>query len=251
MGHEIQPRGQIVGKHSRSVQQKAQNDEALVLEKAIFNNVFKKDIRRVYIYKRAERLAKALQLIAPAFDSSQALRSRVDELAVSLVDTALKSTSSVRERLPMELLALSSMLTIARTNTLLSRMNADLIDREVQQLLQEVASYEEPRLAFDDVPTLSALASKAPPAVTSRNEQSKMVAKPKVKSPVSAKGHIKDRRETVLSVIREKGSVGIKDISLLVRDVSEKTIQRELADLVEEGIVAKSGERRWSTYSIK
>jgi hypothetical protein len=40
--------------------------------------------------------------------------------------------------------------------------------------------------------------------------------------------------ETILSDIKEK----------------EKTIQRELLALVEEGIVKKEGERRWSTYSL-
>jgi DeoR/GlpR family transcriptional regulator of sugar metabolism len=66
----------------------------------------------------------------------------------------------------------------------------------------------------------------------------------------SDKGHIKDRRDAVLSVIQNKGSVSIKDISTLIRGVSEKTIQRELGALIESGVVVKRGERRWSTYSL-
>ena len=38
-----------------------------VLDKVIFSNVFDKDIRRIYIYRKSERLAKALHLITPAF----------------------------------------------------------------------------------------------------------------------------------------------------------------------------------------
>jgi DNA-binding transcriptional ArsR family regulator len=53
-----------------------------------------------------------------------------------------------------------------------------------------------------------------------------------------------------MSVIQSKGKVSIKDISTLIRGVSEKTIQRELAALIEAGIVEKQGERRWSTYSL-
>jgi DNA-binding transcriptional ArsR family regulator len=67
---------------------------------------------------------------------------------------------------------------------------------------------------------------------------------------VSDKGHVKDRRESILSVIKNKNQASIKDISTLIRGVSEKTIQRELSSLVEEGIVLKKGERRWSTYSL-
>ena len=78
-------------------------------------------------------------------------------------------------------------------------------------------------------------------------------------TPEISKGHIKDttkdeaqkdRRETILSVLRSKGQANIKDISLLIRSVSEKTIQRELTALIEEGVVRKEGERRWSTYSL-
>ena len=36
----------------------------------------------------------------------------------------------------------------------------------------------------------------------------------------------------------------------MVRDVSEKTIQRELQALVEAGKVTRTGERRWTTYSL-
>jgi hypothetical protein len=36
----------------------------------------------------------------------------------------------------------------------------------------------------------------------------------------------------------------------MIKDCSEKTIQRELIVLVSEKVVKKEGERRWSVYSI-
>ena len=53
-----------------------------------------------------------------------------------------------------------------------------------------------------------------------------------------------------MSVIKNKENVSIKDISTLIRDVSEKTIQRELISLIDAGVVLRHGERRWSTYSL-
>jgi hypothetical protein len=58
------------------------------------------------------------------------------------------------------------------------------------------------------------------------------------------------RRESILGIVRSKGAVTIKDVSLTMREVSEKTIQRELLALVDEGILKKEGERRWSRYSL-
>lgn len=237
-----------------------------VLEKSIFNNIFEKDIRRVFIYKKAERLAKALHLIAPAFAESVSLRNRIDAIAIGLVDAAVLPPSTARTALSRELLALSSVLSIARTGGLLSAMNAELIAREAHILLQEIAAYEEPRLFLDEAPTLSGIAKSAlKKEVTERSVSAMQVARVAPATtriaPVPAKrhikdstqvdkGHIKDRRDAVLSVIQNKGSVSIKDISTLIRGVSEKTIQRELAALIESGVVVKRGERRWSTYSL-
>jgi len=156
------------------------------------------------------------------------------------------------------LLALSSILSIARTSGILSSMNADLIAREAHMLLHEVAAYEEPRLSFEDSPSLSMLAKGAGVQDTfrPRAEHAPAARRPS-ESPIATKGHIKDtdspvkdRRETIVSVIRNKGTASIKDISTLVRGVSEKTIQRELIALIGLGMVGKQGERRWSTYTL-
>ncbi|MDB4992076.1 MAG: hypothetical protein JWL75_321 [Parcubacteria group bacterium] len=252
------PKGNDVRSHS----------DNFVLEKSIFSNIFEKDIRRVYIYKKAERLAKAIHLVSPAFRTAVALRDRMDAVAVGLIDAAILPPSAARDSMSRELLALSSVLSIGRVGGLLSAMNADLIAREAQQLLQEIATYEEPRLFLDDVPSLAALAKevgaertlgifpRAPEPV--RELRTPGMQKPRTAN--SAKGQplgqvkdIKDktadRRDAILSILSSKGPSYIKDISMLIRDVSEKTIQRELQALIDTGQVLKTGERRWTTYS--
>ncbi len=255
--------------HSTEVRQiqtkgKDANSEDFVLEKSIFTNIFEKDIRRVFIYKKAERLAKAIHLITPAFSESVSLRNRIDEIAIGLVDAAILPSGTARMALSRELLALSSVLSIARTGGLLSSMNAEVIAHEAHVLLQEVAAYEEPRLFLDETPTLSGIAKKALARDSSNDRSGGMARKlvaPKPAVPKATKGHvkdieavtdsninIKDRREAILSVIRNKQKASIKDISTLIRGVSEKTIQRELLALIALGRIEKQGERRWSTY---
>lgn len=238
-----------------------QSDD-FVLEKNIFLNIFEKDIRRVYIYKKAERLAKAIHLITPAFVDSVSLRNRIDRVAVGLVDAACLPPGAARLALSRELLALSSVLSIARTGGLLSSMNADLIAHEAHLLLQEVAAYEEPRLFLDDAPTLADIARRAPHREREVPRPSPQ-ARPRIAGAAKQqanKGHeavdVKDvpqnsRKDAVLDVLKkhEEGA-SIKDISTIVRAVSEKTIQRELQALIEAGLVRKEGERRWSTYYI-
>lgn len=59
-----------------------------------------------------------------------------------------------------------------------------------------------------------------------------------------------DRRTNVLNVIRDKGEATIKDIVEVISDCSEKTIQRELITLINDNVIVREGERRWSKYKL-
>ena len=61
----------------------------------------------------------------------------------------------------------------------------------------------------------------------------------------------------ILNFITEKRLQGstdgvmIKDIIGKIKDISEKTLQRELSALVAKGVLKKIGDKRWSRYVIK
>lgn len=59
-----------------------------------------------------------------------------------------------------------------------------------------------------------------------------------------------DRRVRIATILGAKGEATIKDISEIITDVSEKTIQRELNAMIDENVVKRQGERRWSKYSL-
>ncbi len=58
------------------------------------------------------------------------------------------------------------------------------------------------------------------------------------------------RRGVVLDLFAKNGAaLTVKDVAKAIAPVSEKTAQRELAALVDEGVLKRTGERRWSIYS--
>ncbi len=225
-----------------------------VLDKSIFSNIFEKDIQRVYLYKKSERLAKALYLILPAFKEAPALRDKVHRISIELIDASILTPLASREALSRALLALSSVLSIARSANLLSAMNADLIAREAHLLLREAAIYEEPKLTLEDAPTLAVLSKNAPSTARDAVRTSQPKQAPKnIEGQGRAGAPKKDtgnRQEAIISFLRTKGPAYIKDISNVIREVSEKTIQRELQTLVLEGKVLRTGERRWTSYTL-
>lgn len=58
------------------------------------------------------------------------------------------------------------------------------------------------------------------------------------------------RRAEIITFLKGKSWTSIKDISDAISECSTKTIQRELADLVQQGILKKKGDRRWSRYAL-
>ncbi|NDB61525.1 hypothetical protein EB001_24255, partial [bacterium] len=58
------------------------------------------------------------------------------------------------------------------------------------------------------------------------------------------------RKDSILAILRTNSNLTIKDFAKVIKDCSEKTIQRELIALVKSGVVKRVGERRWSTYSL-
>lgn len=60
-----------------------------------------------------------------------------------------------------------------------------------------------------------------------------------------------ERKKTIVQIIKgSSGNASIKDISSHVKGCSEKTLQRDIIALMQKGILKKTGERRWSRYSL-
>lgn len=64
----------------------------------------------------------------------------------------------------------------------------------------------------------------------------------------------KERREAILKIIRVKKEATITDIKIAssgaLKTCGEKTLQRELISMVNDGVLKKSGEKRWSRYFL-
>ena len=77
----------------------------------------------------------------------------------------------------------------------------------------------------------------------------------KALTPASTEGRVTDvktrsRRAQIIDFLRDNTDATIKDIMGIIKDCSEKTIQRELMSMIKDNIVVREGERRWSKYKL-
>jgi hypothetical protein len=59
-----------------------------------------------------------------------------------------------------------------------------------------------------------------------------------------------DRQKEILNALRTRKLSTMADIKLMVTRYSDKTIQRDIASLVEMGLVKREGNKRWAVYSV-
>ena len=59
-----------------------------------------------------------------------------------------------------------------------------------------------------------------------------------------------ERKKLILQQLREQGKQSLPEIAKIFPTASQKTIQRDLRELISQGIIEKEGERRWARYRV-
>jgi predicted transcriptional regulator len=153
---------------------------------------------------------------------------------------------------------LISLLEISLVAGLISEMNKNVIVFELNSLIQNLTSSDkiiDPKsLVFP-----SHLFEVQAPEIVQKSD-TKLIKVSPVETKVSDRLSVKkqapkqkdnaSRQDIIISLLKKKDELGIKDFVSSISGCSEKTIQRELASLVSKGLIKKEGEKRWSRYSL-
>ncbi|HLP43664.1 MAG TPA: hypothetical protein VK145_00080 [Candidatus Nanoarchaeia archaeon] len=229
------------------------------------NQVFEpkeKDNKDQYFSERAKKLTTAVYLVTNLIPQTDPLRVYIRRCSIRLLSFSGKSPIgySIAEA-STEVVSLSKkiveMLEIAFFSGYVSEMNFSVLKSEFDSFISEISEYERFQSPINPG-SLKVDALSRPSPQKTHTVSHKMdipVAKQSAPKRAPYSKHVTEakknsRRESILSIIKRRGTVNIKDVSSVVINCSEKTIQRELLALVDEGVLKKSGDRRWSVYSL-
>ncbi len=70
------------------------------------------------------------------------------------------------------------------------------------------------------------------------------------KKSVIPKTSTEDRKQRILEILKTKQKVSVGELSVLFSEFSEKTIQRDLVEMADKGILRKEGDKRWRIYIL-
>ena len=194
--------------------------------------------------KKSEKLASAIYLVTSFFDDNEPLKWRLRTLSTDLVSERIRDKSTITK----EVLTLFS---IAKTSGLISETNYDILVRELSKFEYDAERSLNLMLSTDTVPIDRTLME--PHKVEYLKDKSirdKVLEKPILKEFGAVSVKKSSRQSIIVALLKRKKEIMIKDISPLISGCSEKTIQRELSAMVQTGILKKTGEKRWSRYSL-
>ena len=209
-------------------------------------------------YRRAERLAGALYLITNNVSSEEPIRTHIRSLATTLLGLILdikdemRSPASQKMRTTMstirELISSVRILTISGS---LSLQNADIVVEALDELgmflysSQKSLLSESVRITREDLSDVNDKYTVKDMLKDKSRTYSTSAVIPTKRAHIE---HI--RGDSILEILKSGGTLGIRDIVANLPEYSEKMIQRELSFLVLNARVNKTGDKRWSRYSI-
>ena len=253
-------------------------------DKAI-QSFYDKNNHMSFISKKTEKIVTAVYMVTDFMPVSEPLKIELRTLSVNLLSrirsVARKATEpdyGMIEDCKNISEDISSLLGLAITIGLLSEMNGNILQNELSKNSKElIGLYNVRRVSVSTHPGYANIILnqnmfhvgpvEIPKIVTQENkghedkgqQNSYIVPVKKAENIEVKKENISKtntlgikiaRRNDVLNIVKAKGQVSIKDIVLMLKDISEKTVQRELLSLVKEGVLKKEGEKRWSVYKL-
>ncbi len=209
-----------------------------------------------------EAISKAIYLVTDLFESTEPLRMSLRKAAIECMENAEDKKSFFK---------LNSLIRLSKDMKLISEMNADLLTKVIHEQITNLDQKE--KVDGVNVGDLFVTKEVEKPAPTTElvviddKDKVEIVQEEKVeKKPhhitinnntqnIKTVNHISmdigSRRKRILEIVKARGAVTINEFIEAIKGISSKTIQRELTSLVLSGTLKKTGERRWSKYSLK
>jgi|TARA_Y100000310_G_scaffold170442_2_gene170607 hypothetical protein len=221
---------------------------------------FGKNRHFAFVYRKVERLAAAVHIVTSFVREDEPVRARIRIKSLELLDhVSLLRT----EKLIQSLLELIAVLDVAYMGGFISEMNFSLLKSECVELAKFIKAKEHnissgksdlsDEFFADSYEVGMEHVRRAVPASGIDSIKDSLVKDTRSKKKVGNKrsgSRRTQRREVILALLKHKSPITVKDVGETIVDCSEKTLQRELVALVQEGVLKKEGERRWSNYFL-
>jgi hypothetical protein len=238
------------------------------------NNVYINDPEYLFLLKKTEKIVMSTYLLTDFIPSSESLKKALKDNSHESLNFVSEFLHKRNDRIhcvsciKASFMKMLTQYDLAHISGFISRMNVQIVKDEINNLLRIVDDLER-ELSDEKAPdfkqnyfnvdarqkrhyetaTIPKKDKKDKDTVGVLNKKSNVSYNNSSKK-VNTVSNAMEREEKIIEIIKDKKIVSIKDISEIILDCSEKTIQRTLGKMVDVGKIAKTGERRWAKYHL-
>lgn len=242
------------------------------------------DISFSISYTKANKLITALYMVTDIIDKDEPIRHKLRTLGTEIIS----DIHSIPTKANAKIAEIMSFLNIALAMNFISEMNCSILHKEFFELKGSIQKHTDKKPAWlteflTESKSIGHIENSNGHQIRTRIGVQKgstlLNAIKRVSDSVPASYHSvgfhseslktsrtqdfdllkKQRREDIIAIIKNNGgNATIKDIREKINGnsngslaCSEKTLQRELVSMTKDGVLNKTGEKRWSKYFIK
>lgn len=248
-------------------------DKGLIAENLEGIGGIKDSYAKEYVFKKTDRIVAALYAVTRHLKDNEPAKGSLREGAVELVrlitalNLAEEEIGVLRGRVGATALRMVTLLEALAESLLISRANCAILRKELLLFVRFLATMGTGSPLHLDTQTFvvpllkrgkrGGVRSVARGEILDKvgvkdNRQGEQVHEGEVKevAQVKDKNENTDRTQAIISLLKTKSDLMVKDFLAVLPGISEKTIQRELSAMVARGTIKKTGLRRWTRYSI-
>ena len=217
---------------------------------------FSKDESFIFVYKKTEKLATALYMITNLFSDSEpmkwTLRTKVSNLLsfiISFKDILKSNEEEFSHEVKTKVLEIISLLEVGFRSGLVSSMNFSILKTEFINMVNFLSNFKKSSTHHMDLKENFFEVPKSNSFLIRREDVNNQ---DDIRHNNVLDIHKRTNRQNIIMnlLVKRKKEITIHDVAEIIRDCSEKTIQREFISLIKAGLVKKVGQRRWSKYSL-
>lgn len=217
-------------------------------------------------YTKTNKLITALYMVTDIVEKEDPIRHRLRNLGVDILSDVHRLPRDAYNKITETV----SFLNIASAMNLISEMNCSILKKEFLELnqcikestqtkptwLEEFFKTSSPDKGRENSKGHTRIGvQKGSTLMKALSDKMGSEARPNTLGLASRTHHFdilkKQRRDDIISIIKNNGgNASIKDIKDKVQIISEKTLQRELMSMIKDGVLNKTGKKRWSRYLI-
>jgi hypothetical protein len=206
----------------------------------------------VYICDRTQKVTQAVYRVTDLLSDKEPLKWEIREKAVAVFNNLIsvqdkhllekRACFEEIEKLIVQLIIIFSLLSESKT---ISSANFEIL-KEEYNAVKKIISSEKQKQDYVKLFLGSSIRLPQSPigqkSIGQSNGQKQWVNKNKKAN--------KGRKDKILNIIKDKKEVTMGELAAIFTEYSEKTIQRDLLEMVHKGLLKKQGEKRWRKYML-